>query len=301
MASVMTMNSGDFSEFQGFRYPRTFHAPFPINLLSLKGEAREREALGLPEQKPRALTYLEKSVKRRRSTPAPSTPPPSPDTTPPPTPTPNTPPPAPSKPTKTPTKICSVCRLPHEKSRFSKKQWSAGKGRKCSDCVQPQTVPVVTEAPPQPEKVEPVKPNPPTETRWDTMKANNAAKFEEEAGLLRLAAERQARKPVRIPPRPPAPEPVQDTPIVPRIRHKICPTAKKGYRCKIGDSCEGAHSLQEYAPPSCSWGAKCRHVKESPGGLINVSERPCTFIHPGETQDHYHKRSGRHAPRFWTR
>lgn len=297
----MTMNSGDFSEFQGFRYPRTFRAPRPFNLPSLKGEALEREALGLPDKEPRALTYLTySSVKSRVST---STLQPSLNTTPHPSPTPNTTPPAPINPTKTSTKICSACRLPHEKSHFSKKQWSAGKGRKCSDCVQPQAAPVVTQTPPQHLQVQPVKPNPPsvhTETLWDTIKANNDAKFEEEAGLMRLAVQRQSRKPARIPPRPPAPAPVYDAPIVPRIRHKICPTAKKGFRCKIGDSCEGAHSLQEYAPPSCSWGVKCRHVKASPDGLVNVSERPCSFIHPGESQDHYHKRSGRHAPRFWT-
>ncbi len=297
MASVIARS--DFDGFNGFNFNgfdklRCPRAPLPLNLPSRKSE---RDSCG--EEKPRAWTYM-KSV-RGRST---SNPDPTPPSTPEPTPAPSSPPPVqPKQPPvpKTSTKTCSSCLVRKDKSCFSKKQWSAGKGRKCADCVQPPPAPVVAEKPAPVEPVEPVAPSTRTETRWDTMKANNDSKFEEEAGLLRLAEERRSRKPVRHPPRPPAPAPAPASPIIPRIRHKICQTAKKGYRCKIGDSCDGAHNLAEYAPPPCSWGSKCRHVKSTPDGLVNMSDRPCTFIHPDETQEHYHKRSGRHAPRFWTR
>ncbi len=301
----MTMYPGDFNgDFNGFKQqlrasPR---APLPVNLPSLKSEESPAPT--------RSWTFM--SVRRRSPSPQPpsdpTTPPPSPEkTTPSPSPAPTSPPPAPSKPsTKPSTKICSACRQPHGKNGFSKKQWSAGTSRKCLSCTTPQAAPKPKSPKPEPPKPEPPKPEPESasesetsSTIWDLKIANAAAQQEADEVLLSLANARKSRSKPTRPPAPPPPK--ESTPIQPRIRHKICQTAKKGYRCKVGDSCEGAHSLAEYAPPPCSWGAKCRHVQDSPDGLINTSERPCTFIHPGETQDHYHKRSGRHAPRFWTR
>ena len=299
MASVMTMHPGDFQGFKQF----TPRAPLPLNLPSLKSEKEE-----LGELPARAWTFL--SARRRSPSPQPpsepSTPPPSPaKTTPSPSPPPTTPPPAPVKPPKPPksastkvnSKTCSVCRQSLEKTGFSKKQWSAGNGRKCLSCTTPQPDP----KPHQESDDTPARDTDSTvSTIWDQKIANAQAQQEEDEVLQSLVNARKGRSKPTRPPAPPPP-PKETTPIQPRIRHKICQTAKRGYRCKVGDSCDGAHSIEEYAPPPCSWGARCRHVKDSADGLINTSERPCTFIHPGETQAHYHQRSGRHAPRFWTR
>lgn len=303
MASTMTMYSGDFNGDFNSRYLR---APLPLNLPSRKSEQEDQV-----ETPPRVWTFL--SVRRRSSSP---TPPSTPPSTPPPSPTKSSPPPVPIKPrknssttlppsppkpsVKTATKTCSACHLSHEKSGFSKKQWGAGKGRRCISCTPAQSTPM-TVSKPEPPKPVATTPVEEKETVWDVKIANRDSQYEEEVALQRLVDARKSRsKPVRAPaPQPTAPQLTQ--PIVPRIRHKICQTAKKGFRCKVGDSCDGAHSIAEYAPPPCSWGAKCRHVKETTDGFINVSQRPCNFIHPGESQDHYHTRSGRHAPRFWTR
>ena len=297
MASTMTMYSGDFNGDFNSTY---LHAPLPLNLPSRKSEQEDQE-----EIPPRVWTYL--SVRRRSSPTPPSTPPPSPTkSSPPPAPikprknSSTTLPPSPPKPSvKTATKTCSACHLSHEKSGFSKKQWGAGKGRICISCTLAQSTPrsVSKPEPPKPVAIPPVEEK---ETVWDVKITNRDSQYEEEVVLQRLVDARKSRsKPVRAPaPQPTSPQLIQ--PIVPRIRHKICQTAKKGFRCKVGDSCDGAHSIEEYTPPSCSWGAKCRHVKETTDGFINVTQRPCNFIHPGESQDHYHTRSGRYAPRFWS-
>ncbi len=319
MASVMTQLPTDFANTMG-HFPRQLRAPLPINLPSRRAE---RDAAGENfEETPRVWTTFTFRAKAKPTTkkadPVESPVTPTAPTTKkadpvesPVTPTTPTAPTAepPIEPSRASTKTCSKCQTRKDKECFSKKQWSAGKGRKCIGCTEPPK-PAKPSEPPKPiecrdsstDRVEPQRPEPVDETHWDVMRANNIAKYEEEQGLLRLAAARSARKPApRRPPAPTQPTTSSIVPSQPRIRHKICQTAKKGYRCKIGDACEGAHSIQEYAPPPCSWGAKCRHVKLTPDGLVNTSERPCTFIHPDETQEHYHKRSGRHAPRFWTR
>ena len=70
---------------------------------------------------------------------------------------------------------------------------------------------------------------------------------------------------------------------------KACWNVKKFGKCTRHE-CTFAHTLDEWIPPLCRFGDKCRHIE---GGKHSL---PCKFKHPSETLNEYFTRSGTTYP-----
>lgn len=78
---------------------------------------------------------------------------------------------------------------------------------------------------------------------------------------------------------------------------KLCDSVTSGKPCRHGERCRFAHSIEQLTVSPCFFEEKCRHVKNVGGMIHNIDGRPCCrHIHPGETKDHFLKRTGVQLP-----
>ena len=78
---------------------------------------------------------------------------------------------------------------------------------------------------------------------------------------------------------------------------KLCDSVTSGKPCRHGARCRFAHSIEQLTVSPCFFEEKCRHVKNVDGMIHNIDGRPCCrHIHPGETKDHFLKRTGVQFP-----
>ena len=78
---------------------------------------------------------------------------------------------------------------------------------------------------------------------------------------------------------------------------KLCDSVTSGKPCRHGERCRFAHSIEQLTVSPCFFEEKCRHVKNVGGMIHNIDGKPCCrHIHPGETKDHFLKRTGVQLP-----
>ena len=74
------------------------------------------------------------------------------------------------------------------------------------------------------------------------------------------------------------------------VKTEMC---RFGKSCKRGGACRFAHDKSELTAKLCLFGSCCKCVIETKNGLMNkYGEKKCTFKHPSETVDSFHKRIG---------
>ena len=72
---------------------------------------------------------------------------------------------------------------------------------------------------------------------------------------------------------------------------RMCNSVGKG-KCRHGDKCRFAHSLDELKISTCFFGAKCRFVHTVEGKLVNKGGKKCDHKHPQESDDEFMARTG---------
>ena len=265
-------------------YPRNCNwRHFPMNLPAGSKAAE-------PSRPPMTMLSIRKPTRAPAPTPAPT-----PEPTPEPTPTP-TPEPAPTP--------------KRQRSRKS------GKGKKKTKKIEEPKIeePKIEEPKIEEPKIEEPKIEKPV-TVWKVREVE-FCRIDEETTTLQELAEIQGKLRKSEKPKPLEPE-IQREPELRRERRsrqslqeqsplpppprksRVCQYAKAGDRCP-NRNCDGAHSNEEYIPRSCQWGSGCRNVTMERGGtIVDVhGRRPCTYLHPAETEEQFYLRTRRRAPVF---
>ena len=75
---------------------------------------------------------------------------------------------------------------------------------------------------------------------------------------------------------------------------RMCRSFTGGGKCPHGDKCAFAHTIDEFNPVSCTFGARCRNVScdRSTNLYTNTGDRICMFIHVKEDKDKFCERIG---------
>ena len=82
-----------------------------------------------------------------------------------------------------------------------------------------------------------------------------------------------------------------------KAKTKMCKSVITGTKCKHGEKCRFAHSIDELSISQCLFADNCRYVQKKNNKYFNIPQlRCCNHQHPGERDIDFYKRTGIEKP-----